>query len=99
MRDPLYGALQTLADFDALDFKAPFYRSLLVGDVSDAVAELSFVECCGVLSAFYGASGYYPQIQGGDIYTYLKETDDYLTPLGLLVLSCDLRSPSFTVSG
>lgn len=97
MKCLLEEALATVESYDELDFNTPFYRSLLLEDVSDGIAELSFVECCGILSAYYGESGYYPQIRDDDIYRYLKECDDYLIPLGLLLLGAGKGEVLFTV--
>ena len=77
-------ALQSLAEYDELELNMPFYRSLLEADLSDCIAELSFIECCGELSVFYGNNGHSPQIIGDDIFSHVRDSDDYHIPLGLL---------------
>lgn len=95
MKDLFTEALQALVDHDNTGWDTPYYRRLLVADISDAMAELSFVECCGLLSAFYDCNDYYPEVVDGDIYSFMKSSDDYLLPLGLVVLAQTSEPVSF----
>lgn len=90
MRTQISDALQALADYDELELNMPFYHRLLEEDLSDCIAELSFIECCGELSLFYDNNNHSPSIMNDNLFSYLNDYDDYHIPLGLL--TCE-RNP------